>query len=104
MDSANRPVPHSPVYPAGNGSAIENSGIDDFWVEAELSSPTTVRQVLEGKHVKHALDVHTITLQGLLDKFTKQHATFSSHKLLKFYSTHQRTLTEAKCALPMVKS
>ena len=57
------------------GSAIENSGIADSWIEAELYSSTTTRQILEGKHMKRAFDAHTTTLQVLadilLEEFTK---------------------------------
>ena len=49
------------------GLAIENSGLDDTWVEAGLYSPATTRQILEGKHMKCAPDAHTITLQALFD-------------------------------------
>lgn len=49
------------------GSSIENSGIDDAWVESGLYSPTTVRQILEGKHMKRALKAHALTVEVLYD-------------------------------------
>lgn len=34
------------------GSYIENSGIDQTFIEADVYGPTTVKQIIEGKHVK----------------------------------------------------
>ena len=36
---------------AALGTYIEGSGIDQAWVEAGLYSPTTVTQILNGKHM-----------------------------------------------------
>ena len=62
----------------GIGSYIENSGIDDAWIESEMYGPTTCRQILEGKHMKRALDAHVTTLQVLFDLtlelFSTEHA------------------------------
>ena len=59
------------------GSSIENSGIDDAWVEASIYSPVTTRQILEGKHMKRALNAHITTLNVLFDLlfdgFLKEH-------------------------------
>ena len=49
------------------GSMIENSGIDDAWIQSDLYGPTTARQILEGKHMKRAIDAHMITLQVLFN-------------------------------------
>ena len=45
------------------GSFIENSGIDDACVQSDIYSPATCRQILEGKHIKRALDAHVTTMQ-----------------------------------------
>lgn len=45
------------------GSYIENSGLDMCWVESDLYGPSTVKQILEGKHVLRAQTAHLITLQ-----------------------------------------
>jgi len=68
------------------GCYIENSGLDFCWTEADLYGPVTVRQILEGKHVKRGLNAHMITLQSL---FTlHQQAFFESESdLLKDLST-----------------
>lgn len=47
------------------GNAIENSGIDFCWTEADLYGPATVKQILEGRHVKRGVEAHMITLQAL---------------------------------------
>ena len=49
------------------GSSIENSGIDDAWVECGLYGPATVRQIIEGKHMKRALKAHALTVEVLYD-------------------------------------
>ena len=44
------------------GRYIEGSGIDQLWVEAGMYTPTTVRQILEGKHLYRAMEAHMVTL------------------------------------------
>ena len=45
------------------------------WIESELYSPSTVKQILDGNHVKRGEKAHTITLQAwfalYLDGFPK---------------------------------
>lgn len=45
------------------GDYIENSGLDMSLTESELYGPTTVKQILDGNHVKRGLNAHMITLQ-----------------------------------------
>ena len=47
------------------GAFIENSGIAMAWVESQLYGPSTVKQILEGKHIKRGEAAHLITLQAL---------------------------------------
>ena len=47
------------------GAFIENSGIDMAWVESELYGPSTVKQIIDGKHVKRGETAHLVTLQAL---------------------------------------
>ena len=47
------------------GAYIKNSGIDMAWVESDLYGPSTVKQILEGNHVKRADAAHLVTLQSL---------------------------------------
>ena len=45
------------------GSFIKNSGVDLCWSESDLYGPTTVKQILEGKHEKRGETAHMVTLQ-----------------------------------------
>lgn len=47
------------------GHHIEGSGIGQAWTEAGMYSPTTVRQVMEGKHLHRAIEARTVTLVTL---------------------------------------
>lgn len=47
------------------GSFIENSGIDLAWIEAEVYNPSTVKQFIEGRHIRRGLDAHLMMLQAL---------------------------------------
>lgn len=57
------------------GSFIENSGIDLCWSEADVYGPTTVKQILDGNHVKRGEQAHTLTLQAFFILY--QRAFFS---------------------------
>ena len=58
------------------GKFIENSGLDMSWIESELYGPATVKQIIEGNHVKRGETAHMITLQALsvlyLEAFNQQ--------------------------------
>ena len=43
-------------------SFIENSGIHLCWSESDLYGPETVKQILDGNHVKRGEEAHMITL------------------------------------------
>lgn len=47
------------------GAFIENSGLDTCWIESELYGPATVKQIINGNHVKRGETAHMITLQAL---------------------------------------
>ena len=47
------------------GGFIEDSGIDLCWIEADLYGPTTVKQIIDGNHVKRGQAAHMVTLQAL---------------------------------------
>lgn len=51
--------------PTAVGKYVEGSSIDQAWVEAGLYSPTTVTQILNGKHMYQALEAHTVILLAL---------------------------------------
>ena len=46
------------------GAFIEDSGIDMCWIEASIYGPATVKQILEGNHVKRGEAAHLGTLQA----------------------------------------
>ena len=59
------------------GAYIENSGIDMAWVESDLYGPSTVKQILDGNHVKRAEAAHLVTLQFI---FTLYQEAFLSQE------------------------
>lgn len=65
-------------------SYIENSGLDMCWTEAEIYGPTTAKQIIDGKHMKRAVTVHTITLQALYSIY--QEEFIKSESLEKEYA------------------
>ena len=63
------------------GTSIENNGLDDAWIEAGLYGPLTTRQILEGKHLKQALNAHLTTIQALFDLYLE--GSFQEEEALK---------------------
>ena len=57
---------------AALGKYVEGSGIDQAWVEAGLYSPTTVTQILNGKHMYRALEAHTVILLALYSLYFRK--------------------------------
>ena len=59
------------------GSFIDNSGIDANWLHADLYGQTTIKQILDGNHVKRGVKAHTVTLLSLFDmnmkSFSRRH-------------------------------
>ena len=47
------------------GSYMDGSGLDLCWIESELYGTSTVKQILEGRHVKRGITAHLTTLQSL---------------------------------------
>ena len=60
------------------GSYIDSSGFDLCWMEAGLYGSATVKQIIDGNHVRRGERVHVITLQAL---FTLYHEAFSQQHL-----------------------
>ena len=46
------------------GAFIENSGLDMAWIESDLYGPCTVKQILEGNHIKRAETAHLVSQQA----------------------------------------
>ena len=53
------------------GAFIEDSGLDMCWVESEIYGPGTVKQILEGNHVKRGEVAHIVTLEALFALYQK---------------------------------
>ena len=53
------------------GAFIENSGIDLCWIESEIYGPATVKQIIDGNHVKRGEAAHMVTLQALFLMYQK---------------------------------
>lgn len=47
------------------GTYIDNSGIEQFWVESGIFGNSTVRQIMDGKHVNRGVEAHLTMLQAL---------------------------------------
>ena len=60
---------------AALGKYVEGSGIDQAWVEAGLYSPTTVTQILNGKHMYRSLEAHMVTLVALYNLYFQSFLT-----------------------------
>lgn len=41
------------------GSIVENSGIDDAWIEADVYGSNTVKEILNCSHYKRSVTAHT---------------------------------------------
>ena len=53
------------------GAFIEDSGLDLCWIEADIYGPGTVKQILDGNHVKRGEVAHTVTLKALFALYQK---------------------------------
>ena len=60
------------------GAYFENSGIDICWTEADLYGNATVKQIIDGNHVKRRIEAHTVTLQALFTMY-RRHCSRSIH-------------------------
>ena len=66
------------------GSFIDNSGIDLCWIESDVYGPATVKQIIDGNHVKRGLTAHTVTLQVLFTLYQKAFlSTLENHSVLR---------------------
>lgn len=53
------------------GAFIEDSGLDLCWIEADIYGTGTVKQILDGNHVKRGEVAHTVTLEALFALYQK---------------------------------
>ena len=77
-------------------TSIENSGIDDAWIEADLYGTATTRQILKCSHYKRALRAHIHTYMSLYELVLEQFFTEMPH-LKEVCSKPTKELQEA-CA------
>lgn len=49
------------------GASMENSGIDDAWMEADVYGPATTRQILKCTHYKRSLHAHIYSYVALFE-------------------------------------
>ena len=78
------------------GSFVDNSGIDQAWEEAGLFGQKTIKQIIEGRHMKRAINAHVTTLQVLFDMYAEVffHKESMSHFTSK-WSTETSVLAKA---------
>lgn len=62
------------------GSSIEDSGLDDAWVEAGVYGSTTKHQIFECKHLKRALTAHSMMNSALADLHYEAFLLSESHQ------------------------
>ncbi|KAL8565605.1 hypothetical protein ACOMHN_060346 [Nucella lapillus] len=79
------------------GNAIEDSGLDEAWSEADIYGPTTTRQILEAKHMKRALEAHITTVQALFDLYVDEF--FQEHPHLRGPCTQSAQQVAQSCRL-----
>ena len=61
------------------GTSIENSGIDDAWIEGDIYGPATTRQILKCSHYKRSLCAHIHTYMALYELALEQFFTEMPH-------------------------
>ena len=79
------------------GNAVEDSGLDEAWSEADIYGPTTTRQILEAKHMKRTLEAHITTVQALFDLYVDEF--FQEHPHLRSPCTQSAQQVAQSCHL-----
>lgn len=78
------------------GVYIENSGVDMAWIESDLYGPATVKQILEGNHVKRGETAHLVTLQSFFmlyqQAFLDSEEAGNSFNNTPFFSTTYKAI------------
>ena len=83
------------------GAYIDSSGVDMCWTEAEVYGPATVKQIIEGKHVKRGETAHAVTLQVLFNLYQE---AFFAHDESQSYQRLQQAAEELANACKEGKS
>ena len=66
------------------------------WTEADLYGPSTVKQILEGNHVKRGQTAHMVTLQALFNLY--QEVFLNQHPHLKPRLVQASTMLSETCS------
>jgi len=78
------------------GISMENSGIDDAWIEADVYGSVTTRQILKCTHYKRSLRAHTYTYVALYEMLLEEF--FSDNPQLKQVCLIATEGVEAACS------
>ena len=78
------------------GASIENSGIDDAWMEADVYGSATTRQILKCTHYKHALRAHNYSYVALYEMALEEF--FKDNPQLKEVCLKATKGVEAACS------
>ena len=81
------------------GASIDGSGFDEGWIEAGLYGSTTMRQILEGNHMKRALTAHSITYSALSDLHMEAFLKSESAKSNAEHKTVYDSVIQASVAM-----
>ena len=57
------------------GKYIQDSGIDQTFIEAGLYGPATLNQILRGKHMKRGMEAHMVMYLCLHKMYMKEFFT-----------------------------
>ena len=77
------------------GTSMENSGIDDAWIEADVYGSATTRQILKCTHYKRALRAHTYSYVALYEMALEE---FNDNPQLKEVCLKATEEVEAACS------
>ncbi|KAK1879681.1 Acetyl-coenzyme A carboxylase carboxyl transferase subunit beta, partial [Dissostichus eleginoides] len=78
------------------GASMENSGIDDAWMEADVYGPATTRQILKCTHYKRALHAHIYSYVALYEMALEEF--FKDNAQLKYVCLKATEGVEAACS------
>ncbi|KAK1888370.1 Placenta growth factor [Dissostichus eleginoides] len=84
------------VVMAALGASMENSGIDDAWIEADVYGPATTRQILKCTHYKRALHAHIYSYVALYEMALEEF--FKDNPQLKYVCLKATEGVKAACS------
>ena len=54
------------AFQHANVKYIENSGLDQYFIDCDIYEPVTVNQILNGKHMKRGMEAHMVLYQAFV--------------------------------------